>query len=187
MNLIRWFAGNGVAANFLMLLILAAGISGAFQIKRELLPSVTLDVVRVAVAYPGATPVEVEDGIILRLEEAIGDLPGIEKMTATAAEGSGSVTLEVSDGFAVRDLLGDVKGRIDGIRNFPEDAEKPVIEAPILTKSIMGLAVFGDLSTRGIREIAGQGLFITLQQMGYQLVAQGVTSLDEVDRVSGTE
>lgn len=153
-GLIRWFAGNGVAANFLMLLIIAAGISGAFQIKRELLPSVTLDVVRVAVAYPGATPVEVEDGIILRLEEAIGDLPGIEKMTATAAEGMGSLTLEVDEGFDVRNLLNDVKSRVDGISNFPEDAEKPQIEAPLLQRSIMGLAVHGDLSTAGIRQVA---------------------------------
>lgn len=153
-GLIRWFAGNGVAANFLMLLIIAAGISGAFQIKRELLPSVTLDVVRVSVAYPGATPVEVEDGIILRLEEAIGDLPGIEKMTATAAEGMGSLTLEVDEGFDVRELLDDVKSRVDGISNFPEDAERPQVEAPLLQRSIMGLAVHGDLSTAGIRQVA---------------------------------
>ena len=153
-GLIRWFAGNGVAANFLMLLIIAAGISGAFQIRRELLPSVTLDVVRVAVAYPGATPVEVEDGIILRLEEAVGDLPGIEKMTATAAEGMGSLTLEVDEGFDVRDLLNDVKSRVDGISNFPEDAERPQVEAPLLQRSIMGLAVHGDLSTAGIRQVA---------------------------------
>lgn len=153
-GLIRWFAGNGVAANFLMLLIIAAGISGAFQIKRELLPSVTLDVVRVAVAYPGATPVEVEDGIILRLEEAVGDLPGIEKMTATAAEGMGSLTLEVDEGFDVRELLNDVKSRVDGISNFPVDAERPQVEAPLLQRSIMGLAVHGDLSTAGIRQVA---------------------------------
>jgi multidrug efflux pump subunit AcrB len=153
-GLIRWFAANGVAANCLMLLIIALGVAGAMNVKRELLPAATLDVVRVSVVYPGATPSEVEDGIVLRIEEAVGDLPGIEKMTATAAEGLGSVTLEVDEGFDVRELLNDVKSRVDGIRNFPLDAEKPQIEAPVLQRSIIGLAVYGDLSTAGIRQVA---------------------------------
>ena len=155
-SLIRWFAGNSVAANFLMLTVVAAGLLSAWNIKRELIPAATLDVVRVSVVYPGATPVEVEEGIILAVEEALSDLPGFDKITATAAEGIGSLTLEVSDGFDVRNLLNDVKGRVDGIRNFPVDAEKPIIEAPVITRSILGLAVYGDLDERGMRLVAEQ-------------------------------
>ncbi len=153
-GLIRWFAGNSVAANFLMLMVIGAGFYSAWHIKRELIPAATLNVIRVSVAYPGATPVEVEEGIILAIEESLSDLPGYDKMTATAAEGNGSVTLEVSEGFDPRNVLNDVKGRIDGIRNFPVDAERPIVEAPVITRSILGLAVFGDLNEKGMRLVA---------------------------------
>ncbi len=155
-GLIRWFAGNSVAANFLMLTVVAAGLLSAWNIKRELIPPATPNVVRVSVAYPGATPVEVEEGIILALEEALSDLPGFDKMTATAAEGNGSVTLEISDGFDVRNILNDTKGRVDSIRNFPVDAEKPIVDSPVVTRSILGLAVYGNLDERGLRLVAEQ-------------------------------
>ncbi len=152
---IAWFARNGVAANLLMALVILAGAMALIkQVRREVFPSVSLEMVRVLVPYPGATPEEVEDGVILRIEEAVADLEGLKEMNATAAEGAGTVMLEAEDGYDVRELLDDVKSRIDAIIGFPDDAEEPIIDAPSLRARVMALAVAGDLERPELRHLA---------------------------------
>ncbi len=156
-GMIRWLAGNTVAANLLMLTIAVAGIIALTSgVRRELFPEVSLDVVRVSVIYPGATPTESESGIVLRIEEAVSDLPGIDKMTSTATEGSGSVTLEVDDSYDVRAILDDVKTRVDAITSFPEEAERATVEAPTIRRRVVGLTLSGELNTIDLRKAAEQ-------------------------------
>ena len=143
-GIIAWFARNHVAANLVMVGILAMGLLSTCSIKRELVPSPSLDVVSVSVPYPGATPAEVEDGIVLRVEEAVADLQGVDEMRSTASEGVGSVTLQVAEGYNPRELLDDVKSRIDSITTFPEDAEEmPQVESPSVKRRAVGLTLSG--------------------------------------------
>ncbi len=85
-NTIKWFSKNHVSANFVMLLVLLMGFSTWFKLKKEVFPSLGLDAVLIQVPFPNATPEEVEDGIILPIEDAIADVDGIKRVTATAME-----------------------------------------------------------------------------------------------------
>ena len=125
---IAWFARNPVAANLLMVLILAAGALSVFSIKREVFPEFSLDLITVSVPYLGAAPEEVEEAVCVRIEEAIQGLDGIKKITSTAAEGSGGSMVELELGADTRKVLDDVKARVDAIDTFPEETEKPVIQ-----------------------------------------------------------
>ncbi|NLX97291.1 MAG: efflux RND transporter permease subunit, partial [Rhodopirellula sp.] len=127
-TMLTWCARNRVAANFFMLMIFMAGFTSVAKIQRELFPQVSLDTVSVSVLYPGATPVEVEEGIVLRIEEAISGLEGIEEIQAIAAEGLGTVNVKVEPGYQTSALLNQIKTRVDAISTFPIDAEKPVVE-----------------------------------------------------------
>lgn len=100
-GMIDWFARNGVAANLLMFLILAMGAWTMFsRITLEVFPRFERDIVNIGISYRGATPSEVEEAVLIRVEEAISDLEGIEEITSFAYEGSGRVSVEVEIGRA---------------------------------------------------------------------------------------
>ncbi|MGB1129281.1 MAG: efflux RND transporter permease subunit [Haloferula sp.] len=141
---IKWFSRNHVAGNFLMLSILLVGFSTWFQLKKEIFPETSIDSVAVRVPYPNATPEEVERGVCVPIEEAISDLTGIDTIRSTASQNIGTVTVEVETGYDVRDVMDDVKSRVDAIDNFPEEAEKPVLEEIVIKNPVMNLAITTD-------------------------------------------
>ena len=85
---IGWMASNPVAANLLMFVLVVGGIMFALSIKREVFPEIEMDMVTVVVAYPGASPQEVEEGAVLAVEEEISSLDGIKKISSVSVEGS---------------------------------------------------------------------------------------------------
>lgn len=151
---IAWFTRNHVAANCLMFAIMAAGLVSVLGMKIEIFPETNTDMVQIKVPYPGAAPAEVEDGIILRIEEAIQDLQGIKRITSTASEGNGLVMLEVRTGYKTRNILDDVKVRIDAIDTFPEEAEKPIIEELIIRTQVLSIALVGEMDEKTMRQMA---------------------------------
>jgi len=94
-SIISWFAGNHVAANLLMFFVLLSGIVTLLTMKIETFPEISLDLITVTVPYPGASPEEVEEGVILQIEDSVAGLAGIKRIDATAREGSGTVSIEV--------------------------------------------------------------------------------------------
>ena len=128
-GVLEWFARNRVAANLLMAMILLGGLLALFfGVRREVFPIVSLDMISIGVPYPGATPQEVEEGILLPVEEAVSDLDGIDELLATGGEGIGTVIVKVRTDANTRELMNDIKTRVDAITTFPENAEEPVIE-----------------------------------------------------------
>ena len=142
--MIKWFSKNHVAGNFLMLAVLMAGFASWFTLRKEIFPELAIDAILVKVPYPNATPEEVERGVNVPVEEAISDLTGIKKIRSTAAQNIGTVTIEVETGYDVREVLDDVKSRVDAIDNFPEEAEKPLLEEIIVKSPVLSLAVTTD-------------------------------------------
>ena len=114
-GLIAWFASNHVAANLLMILILAFGIISSFTIRKQTTPDFELNWVQIRVPYLGAAPQEVEEGVVIKIEEAIQDIPGIVEINSRASEGMGSVTAEVATGEDINEILTEVKTRVDAI------------------------------------------------------------------------
>ena len=140
---IAWMAGHSVAANLLMLVFLVGGLIYAGQIKKEVFPDFELDYVTIRVPYPGASPGEVERGVILAVEEAVQGLDGIKEITAAANEGSGTVTVEIIEGKDIQRLAQDIKAEVDRITSFPDEAEDPKVTIAQRKRSVVSLALYG--------------------------------------------
>lgn len=144
-GLIAWFASNPVAANLLMLLLLAAGIASAFTIRKQTTPDFELNTISVRVPYLGAAPQEVEEGVVVKIEEAIQDIPGIDEISSRSAEGLGTVTITAGPDTNVDELLREAKVRVDAISTFPALAERPVIYKNEVPIPVLFLSIYGDL------------------------------------------
>ncbi len=151
---IKWMTHNHVAANLLMMIFIFGGIVLGFSIKQEVFPEIELDLIQVKVAYPGAGPEEVEEGIILKIEENLSSITGIKEIKSVAAEGFGSVNAEVMEGEDAELVLQDVKAEVDRIDTFPEDAEKPVITKLTNRQEVVSIVVYGNAPERSLREQA---------------------------------
>lgn len=152
--MIKWFTENGVAANLLAGIVIVAGLVVASNIKLELFPELDLDIVSVGVPYPGAAPEEVESGIIELIEDRIQDIDGIKRITSTAGEGFGSVSIEVERGYDATEIRDKVKVRIDAITNFPAEAEEPNVEELLIRNEVISLAVYGETDVRILKDVA---------------------------------
>ncbi|MDJ0885387.1 MAG: efflux RND transporter permease subunit, partial [Desulfobacterales bacterium] len=106
---IAWFAENHVAANLLMAFILVAGAWTAFTIKLEIFPETSLDLITITTTYSGASPSEVEEGVVRKIEEQVAGLAGIKRIDSKAREGVGTVTIEVMKDWDLKKLLDEVK------------------------------------------------------------------------------
>ena len=142
---IEWFARNGVAANLMMVFIMMSGIIAVTTVREELMPEIELDRISIQVPYLGAAPEEVEEAVTIRIEEAIQGLDGIKQIQSTAAEGMGTVTVELELGADARKVVDEVKSSVDAITTFPVEAEKPIIRELTSRMQVADIAIFGDV------------------------------------------
>lgn len=153
--MIAWFAKNDVAANILLFVVMISGLYVvSSQIPVDLFPEFEQRRVQVSMSLPGASPQEVEEGITIRVEESIQDLEGIREITSTSREGSASVTIEVDEGYDVREMLDEVKIRVDAINNFPIDAENLLIQVSQWRRDAIGVVLYGDYDAMTLRRLA---------------------------------
>jgi multidrug efflux pump subunit AcrB len=153
--MIAWFAKNDVAANILFFVIIISGIYVATtQIPIDLFPEVEQRNVRVSMVLPGASPQETEEGITIKIEEAIQAIEGIRQITSQSVEGSSSVTVQVEEGYDVREVLDEVKIRVDGVNNFPVEAESLLVQIPQWRRDAIGVVLFGDYDNMTLRRVA---------------------------------
>ena len=155
-RLVDWFARNGVAANLLMLLLLLGGAGAASMVVQENFPEFSLDAVEVRVRYPGASPEDVEDAIVRRIEDRVEGVEGIDRLLATAAENVGVVTVELKRGTDLSRARTDIKSEVDRITAFPEAAEAPVVTEVTSREQVLQVALHGDASLRVLKELAQQ-------------------------------
>jgi len=155
--MISWFARNHVAANLLLISIICLGLfSVRSELPVEFFPQFDTDTVTVSVSLRGATPQDVEQSIAIRIEEALLDLEGIDKVISRSAEGSTTVTIELDDDYDDRDLLADIKARVDAINTFPVEAEKPVVSLQQFRNRVITVAVASPFGEHEVREYAEQ-------------------------------
>ncbi|MFP6872201.1 MAG: efflux RND transporter permease subunit [Verrucomicrobiales bacterium] len=153
-NIIHWFSRNHVAANFIMGAVLLAGFTTWIKLKKEIFPETETNFVAVKIAYPGATPEEVEKGVCVPGEEAIQDLEGIDTMKSTSVDSYGVVYVEVANNFDLRDVMDDIKSRVDAIENLAENAEAPVYEEILIKNQVLTVAIYADTDERTLRGYA---------------------------------
>ena len=153
--MIAWFTRNHVAANLLLVTIVLMGVfSLKTKIPLEIFPSFESDIIQVSITLRGATPEDVEKGVTIRVEEAVQDLEGIDRITSTSSEGSANIRIEVDSDYDAREMLADIKSRVDAINTFPADAEKPVTALNQRKRNVITVTVSGEYGEAEIREFA---------------------------------
>lgn len=155
-GILHTFVRNSVFSNLLMLLIVVAGLAGATQMIREVLPSFAIESIRVSIPYPGAGPEEVEEGITLKIEDAIEGIQGIKDYSTVSAEGMATAVIDVDPDYDLQVVKDRVADQINAITTFPDDAENPSISELIIRRDTMYLAVAGDIPERQLKELADE-------------------------------
>ena len=135
-------------------IVLLGTLSAVRSIPLEIFPSFEIQAVTVTTAYRGATPASVEDAVTTRIEEAIYDLEGVDEITSRSAEGVSIVTAEIGTEYEKRDLLNDIKLRIDSLNTLPEAAERPVVSLYTEKTEVILIAVAGDVNEKTLRSSA---------------------------------
>ena len=177
---IAWMAHHTVAANLVMLIFILGGLLVSTNVKQEVFPEFKVDIIRVSVTYPGASPEEVEQGILLSIEDVVRGLDGVKEVTSTASEGRAAVGIELVDGANADNVLQDVTNEIDRIRSFPELAEKPIISLAEVRNQVVVILVHGDQEEQVLQDVADRVRDDLLQRPGITLVDLGAARPREI-------
>jgi multidrug efflux pump subunit AcrB len=153
-GLIGKMARNSVAANLLMMVFLLGGFLVLPRIRQEVFPEFDLDIVTVRTVYQGASPLDVEEGILLAVEEAIRGIDGVDRITSIANEGFGTVTAELQLSADGNQVLQDIKSAVDRIVTFPLDAERPVVQLVRARSLVLNVLIYGDLTMQELKDLA---------------------------------
>lgn len=179
-GIIGWWARNSVAANLLMLVAVIGGFVGYNQLNREVFPTIAVNGATVSVAWPGASPQEVEEQIIVRIEEALSDMDGIETITSTAREGSSFVNVEGQRTVDIGEFIDQIKLEVDSVNNLPPSAFRPVVSQWRSQDQVIGFAVHGNVDRRGLQQIAREIRDEVAQLPGASVVDLWATLNEEV-------
>ncbi|WP_109261088.1 efflux RND transporter permease subunit [Hyphobacterium indicum] len=153
-GIIAWWASNGVAANLLMLVAIVGGILGLATMNREVFPTASFAGATVSVAWPGASPQEMEEQIVVRIEEAVSSVDGIENMTSTAREGSAFINIEGSRSVDMRTFINEIEQQVNSVNNLPPSAYRPIVNQWRNEDQVVGFAVHGHVPRRDLQRIA---------------------------------
>ena len=155
-GLIRWWVRNPVAANLLMLIIVTAGWLGLRDIEKEAFPSVQPDIVQVEVIWPGASPKEVEQQVIQRVEDVLKNVPNVYRVISVARESFGSLTVETFPTVNLDTFLNDVKNAVDSVTAFPRDIENPRVRRLEFRQEMIRVALAGDIGERALTRLGNR-------------------------------
>ena len=161
---IAWMAGHSVAANLVMFMCLVGGFIALRNIKQEVFPEITRDTVSVSVSYPGASPEEVESGIILAVEEVVRGVDDVGEISSVASEGSARIDAEVMLGADEQKVAQDIQREVGRLRTLPEDAEEPVVSVGSHRREVLSIVIFGDVSTTVLHSLGELGRDLLLQE-----------------------
>ncbi|MCP4671811.1 MAG: efflux RND transporter permease subunit, partial [Desulfobacula sp.] len=150
----KWSVEHRVSVNLIMVFLIVAGLYTVLNMKREMFPQFSLDMVDIGINYPGASPEEVEEGVCIKVEEQLKSIEDVKTMYSTAFEGYGSITLELEAGADIDEKLDEIKTQIDLIDSFPEQAEDPTIVEVKNDDPAIYIALYGDATERVLRDTA---------------------------------
>jgi multidrug efflux pump subunit AcrB len=153
-RIVEWFIENPIAANLLMVVILLVGLKNIPTIGKTVFPQTDQSSISISTSYNGASPSEVEQQVVVRLEEAVADLEGIDEIFSTAREGLAQVTLTIIKDYDSQRLLNDVKTRIDAITTLPDEVDTVNVRESIPKRPLMSIAIHGDADEQRLKETA---------------------------------
>ena len=153
-RLIEFFIRYPIWTNVLLFGVLLFGFLALRQINYSTFPEIAPNTIIIQVAYPGASPEEVEEGVVLKIEENLDGLDGIERVTSVSRENFGTVTVETLSEADLDKVLTDVKNAVDRINSFPLGSEKPVIFEQKFRSRALSIVLFGEADLFNLKVIA---------------------------------
>ncbi|REE02161.1 efflux RND transporter permease subunit [Marinoscillum furvescens] len=167
-GLVAYFVKYPILANILIALTLLGGIVSFLNTRMSFFPTSKDRVINITVAYPGASPEEMEEGVTTKIEEALKSTAGIDEINSTSSENSASISILTLDNFDIDEIYTEVKNAVDGISSFPAGAEKPIVYKQRQRSTAQWLGLTGDVSLKTLKEFA--------ESIEDELLATGVIS-----------
>jgi len=152
--MIRYFAAHPTAANILMTAIILLGLVALPTLNKETFPEIKMNKVKVSVPYPGASPTDVEEGICNRLEDATDGISFLKEQRCEARDNLGALTLDMQENGNIKQFVDDIKSAVDGITEFPDNAEEAIIEELGRTEAVVSVAINADLTQAELKSLA---------------------------------
>ena len=143
-KIITFFIKYSVAVNVLILAFIILGTVGIFSMKSSFFPLVDSRLINITLAYPGASPAEIEEGVVLKIEDNLKGIVGVERVTSVSRENSAVVIVEIFKGQNIDIVLSDVKNAVDRIPSFPVGLEPPVIAKVENLRPTISFALSGE-------------------------------------------
>lgn len=153
---VAFFIRLPVWSNVLLFSVFGFGLISFLQMKYSFFPELQTDIIIIQVPFPGASPQEVEEGVVLKIEENLDGIEGIKRVTSTSRENIATVTVEITFGYSMEKALADVKNAIDRINSFPRGSEKPVIFEQKFRSRVVSVVLYGDAELFNLKTIAEQ-------------------------------
>jgi len=178
-NLVSYFVKYPILANILIALTLIGGIVCLVNTKKSFFPTRPDKNINIQVAYPGASPEEMEEGVTLKIEEALNSIAGIDEIISTSSENSANVTIVTLESYDIDEVYTDVKNAVDGISSFPVSAEKPIIFKQRQRSTAQWLGLTGDVDLKTLE--------VYSEEIKDDLLASGIISQVNINGLSALE
>ncbi|AZG73406.1 efflux RND transporter permease subunit [Shewanella livingstonensis] len=152
-GIIAWFARNSVAANLLMIIIILGGLLTANTIRKQFFPAVEISWIQFSAIYPGTAPQEVEEGITIKIEQALESVQGLKRVITYSNRNIAQGYFQVEESYDPQVVLEEVKSQIDSISTFPGGMEPPQVERIKFRQEVMYLSLYGDLNQKQLKDL----------------------------------
>ena len=154
-KIITYFIKYPVAVNVIIIAFFGFGILGAISMKSSFFPLVDSQLIRISLAYPGASPAEMEEGVVLKIEDNLKGIVGVERVTSVSRENSASVNVEIEKGKNIDVVLSDVKNAVNRVPSFPSGMEPPVIAKVENNRPTISFTLSGEnVSLKALKQYA---------------------------------
>lgn len=178
-GLVEYFVKYPILANIVIALTLITGVFSMLNTKKSFFPTRSDKNINIQVVYPGASPEEMEEGVTLKIEEALQSIAGIDEIISTSSENSASITVVTLENYDIDDIYTEIKNAVDGINSFPVSAEKPIIFKQRQQSTAQWLGLTGDVELNTLERYA--------EDIKEDLLASGVISQVSVSGLASKE
>ncbi|MCP4550810.1 MAG: efflux RND transporter permease subunit [Bacteroidetes bacterium] len=194
-KLVTLFVKYPFYANIIIAAILIGGIMSLISMKKSFFPEMEARNIFVNVTYPGASPIEMEEGVTVRIEEALRGLAGIKEINSTSSENFSSVVITTTGEYDIDETLMEAKNAVDGISSFPVSAERPIVFKQRASSMAMFLGMSGDVNLLEIKkhadkvelDLRASGVMSQIMVGGYPALEISIeTSEDDLRRYNLT-
>tara|TARA_B110000046_G_scaffold185420_1_gene226955 strand:- start:1210 stop:4347 length:3138 start_codon:yes stop_codon:yes gene_type:complete len=155
-GIIAWFAQNSVASNLLMVGLIVLGMVSYGDIRKEAFPSMEPRFVSISMTYESGDAEQAEEGIAIKIENALETVPGIKRITSTSNANGANVQVEKETDYDLDVMFNDIKTEVDSISNLPSDAENAIIDKATRDEHVIWVQLYGDASHAELQYLGKQ-------------------------------